>query len=435
MRVNKPSKQALLLMLLVVILIGITVSASAAEIYYLSASGTVDNTMYRYLSRGIAAAEKAGAIAVLIEVDTFGGLVDSAVNIRDAILEADVPVITFVRQRAWSAGALISLAGNKLIMAPGASIGAAETRPNEEKYISAFRKEFQATAETRGRNPEVAAAMVDADITIPGISEAGKLLTLTAAEAVELKIADAIAPTREAAIHAAGYEGKLVPISKTFSDNVLGWITHPIISGLLLAIGFTGLVLEVFTAGWGGFGSLGLIALGLFFAGHVYSGSASLNLVLLFAVGLILLFIEVFLLPGFGITGIGGLALILLSIFLAFDNFSAGLAAISISLFISTIFILYGLKKLPRSKLWNKLSLSTSLTSEQGYLPRQARTDLLGRTGRTVTALRPSGTAEIDGERVDVVSEGTWIDADRPIIVTKVEGLRIVVREHSAEEQ
>ncbi len=433
MRMN-PSKKVLLLTLTVVLILGVVAPATAAQIYYLSASGTVDNTMYRYLSRGIAAAEEAGAAAVLIEVDTFGGLVDSAVNIRDAILESKVPVITFVRQRAWSAGALISLAGNKLIMAPGASIGAAETRPNEEKYISAFRKEFQATAEIRGRNPEVAAAMVDADITIPGIAEAGKLLTLTATEAVELQIADSIAGTREAAIHAAGYEGKLTPISKTFSDNVLGWITHPLVSGLLLAIGFTGLALEVFTAGWGGFGSMGLIALGLFFAGHVYSGSASLNLVLLFAVGIILLFIEIFVLPGFGITGIGGLALILLSIFLAFDNFSAGLAAISISLLVSTILILYGLKKLPRSKLWSKLSLGTSLSSEQGYLPRQDRSDLIGQIGKTITTLRPSGTAEINGERVDVVSEGIWIDPDRPIIVTKVEGPRIVVREYSTED-
>ncbi|MBO8125810.1 MAG: nodulation protein NfeD [Firmicutes bacterium] len=409
----------------------LTLPAVAGQIYYLTASGTVDNTMYRYISRGIAAAEEEGAEAVLVEIDTFGGLVDSAVNIRDAILESRVPVITFVKQRAWSAGALISLAGNRLVMAPGSSIGAAETRPNEEKYISAFRKEFQATAETRGKDPQIAAAMVDADISIPDIIEAGKLLTLTAKEAYELRIADAIAGTREAAAHAAGYQGKLIPVKKTLSDTVLGWITHPVISGFLLAMGFSGLVLEILTAGWGGFGSLGLISLGLFFAGHYYSGSASLNLIPMFAVGLVLLLLEFFVVPGFGLTGIGGIALILLSVFLAFNNFSAGLAAVSVALLVSVILILIGFKKLPKSRLWTKLSLGTSLSTEAGYVSRTTKADMVGKAGEAITALRPSGAALIEGERVDVVSEGGWIEPKTKIIVTKIEGPRIVVREYT----
>ncbi|NLU25109.1 MAG: nodulation protein NfeD, partial [Clostridiales bacterium] len=259
-------KQTLVSCIVLTIMMLCSCSALAGEIYLLTATGTVDNSMYRYISRGIAAAEAAGAAALLVEVDTFGGLVDSAINIRDRLLEAEIPVITFVKQRAWSAGALISLAGNNLVMAPGSSIGAAETRPKEEKYISAFRKEFQATAELRGRNPEIAAAMVDADIEIPGVIAAGKLLTLTATEAEKLGIADGVATSREAALNSVGISGRIVRVEKTLSDNIIGWITHPIISGLLLAIGFAGIALEVFTAGWGGFGSVALIALGLFFA-------------------------------------------------------------------------------------------------------------------------------------------------------------------------
>lgn len=405
------------------------IPACAGEIYYLSASGTVDNTMYRYLSRGITEAEAAGADAVLIEVDTFGGLVDSATNIRDAILEAQIPIITFVKERAWSAGALISLAGNKLVMAPGSSIGAAETRPNEEKYISAFRSEFQATAELRGKNAEVAAAMVDADISIEGLTESGKLLTLTATEAAENGIADAVATSREAALNAVGIQGRLTRFDKTLSDNVLGWVTHPVVSGLLLAVGFAGIALEVFTAGWGGFGSIALIALGLFFAGHYYSGSASLNLILMFGIGLVLLLVEFFAVPGFGIAGIGGLALILLSVFLAFNNFSAGLAAVTIALLVSIILIMWGFRRLPKSNLWSKLSLGTSLTTESGYVSHQKREDLIGQIGKSLTPLRPAGSAIINGERLDVVSEGGWIERDTEILVSKVEGHRIVVKE------
>lgn len=422
-------KQTLVSCIVLTIMMLCSCSALAGEIYLLTATGTVDNSMYRYISRGIAAAEAAGAAALLVEVDTFGGLVDSAINIRDRLLEAEIPVITFVKQRAWSAGALISLAGNNLVMAPGSSIGAAETRPKEEKYISAFRKEFQATAELRGRNPEIAAAMVDADIEIPGVIAAGKLLTLTATEAEKLGIADGVATSREAALNSVGISGRVVRVEKTLSDNIIGWITHPIISGLLLAIGFAGIALEVFTAGWGGFGSIALIALGLFFAGHYFSGSASLGLVLLFGIGLALLLIEFFAIPGFGVTGIGGLALILLSVFLAFDSFSAGLAAVAIGLLGTVVLVLVGFRKLPRSKVWSKLALDTSLSTDAGYLPRESRSDLVGQTGTTITVLRPAGTALINDERVDVVSEGGWVEANTPIIVTQVEGLRIVVKE------
>ncbi len=150
---------------------------------------------------------------------------------------------------------------------------------------------------------------------------------------------------------------------------------------------------------------------------------------LLFGIGLALLLIEFFAIPGFGVTGIGGLALILLSVFLAFDSFSAGLAAVAIGLLGTVVLVLVGFRKLPRSKVWSKLALDTSLSTDAGYLPRESRSDLVGQTGTTITVLRPAGTALINDERVDVVSEGGWVEANTPIIVTQVEGLRIVVKE------
>jgi membrane-bound serine protease (ClpP class) len=173
---------------------------SRPVVYIVNIEGTIEPGLASYVKRVVSEAEDAQADAILIEVNTFGGRVDAATEIRDYIIGFPGQSIAYVKGRAWSAGALITLAAEKITMAKTASIGAAETIPKEEKQISALRGEFEATAENRGRDATIAAAMVDADIAIEGLVDAGKLLTLTAQRAKELGFIDLIAVSRGEAL-------------------------------------------------------------------------------------------------------------------------------------------------------------------------------------------------------------------------------------------
>src|SRR5688572_3648734 len=185
-------------------------------VYVVPIEGIIDLGLAPFLSRTIREAKEAGAAAVLLDINTFGGRVDAAVAMRDTLLNAPVRTIAFVNQRAISAGALIALASETLIMAEGGTIGAAtpvvgggsgETQPADEKSVSYVRKEFRATAEVRKRPPAFAEPMVDADVEIAVVVAKGKLLTLAASEALEHRVAELTAPTVEAALAVAGIVG------------------------------------------------------------------------------------------------------------------------------------------------------------------------------------------------------------------------------------
>src|SRR5688572_24747858 len=172
---------------------------STPIVYVISIEGMIDLGLAPFLARTLREAEEAGAAAVLLDINTFGGRVDAAVAMRDALLHSPVRTIAFINQRAISAGALIALACNTVIMTTGGTIGAAapvvgggsgETQPADEKSVSYVRSEFRATAETRSRPAAIAEAMVDADVEIAGVIEKGKLLTLTTSQALEHKVAD-----------------------------------------------------------------------------------------------------------------------------------------------------------------------------------------------------------------------------------------------------
>ncbi|MFW5992193.1 MAG: ATP-dependent Clp protease proteolytic subunit, partial [Halanaerobiaceae bacterium] len=215
-------------MLTILLIISFTVQLAADGpelVYRIPVTGNIDNGLFRFVERGVAAAEGDGADLIVFEIDTYGGYVDPAIKIRDLILSTELPTVTFVSGRAWSAGALIALAGEELFMVPGSSMGAAETRPDDEKYISALRKEFKATAETRGKNSELAVAMVDADLEIEGMIVSGKLLTLTAREAVDNNMADdmvAAIPTLFEKLE--GQPGQIVEIDMTLAEKAARYI-------------------------------------------------------------------------------------------------------------------------------------------------------------------------------------------------------------------
>ena len=204
----------------------------------------------------------AGAAAVILEINTFGGRLDAAVLIRDAFLNARVRTVAFVNKRAISAGALIALAAEKIVMADGGTIGAATpvqigqpgspAQPVEEKTVSFVRKEFRATAESRKRPPLIAEAMVDADVEIPGLIQKGKLLTLTTEEALKHKVADFRADTLEGVLERLGLAGAEVRRpSPNWAENLVRFLTHPVVSSLLITIGMLGIILEILTPGFG----------------------------------------------------------------------------------------------------------------------------------------------------------------------------------------
>jgi len=389
--------------------------------------GTVDAAMVAFFNRALQEAERVSARYVLVELTTLGGTLDAALDLRDLFLASPVPVAVFVPDRAWSAGSLLAIAGEKLIMAPGASIGAAEPRPAEEKIVSAWRGELEATAEKRGRNPLIAGAMAGAVQDLPGIIEKGKILTLTANRARELGFSDATAGSREEAIAALGLKNPNVTIfTPSWADLVARYVTNPAVAPLLLLVGFVGLLVELFLPGWGIFGTLGLLSLLLYFGGHMLAGLAGWETLALFALGIILLAIEAFI-PGFGIFGFGGIVAVLTSIYLAAPSPQQALASIAVAL-LGTVVTGYFLARYGRRRgWWRDLILGAKETNRQGYVPRRYRPELVGKTGVVVTPLRPAGMAEIDGERVDVVSDGQFIPRGAWVKVIKVEGTRALV--------
>ena len=407
----------------------LSISAESDLVYKIPIEGTVNPGMVNLVQKGINEAETAAADTIIFKIDTYGGLVDSAIKIKDAIFDTQLNTITFVSNRAWSAGALIALSGSKLVMIKGSSIGAAETRPKEEKYISALRKEFKATAERRGKNSKLAAAMVDADISVEGTIAKDKLLTLTSSEAKTHNMSDLLVKDFQGLVEAFNLKSaEIVEVGLTLSEKMARIVTNPNISTFLLTLGLIALVFEAIAPGWGIGGTVGLLSLGLFFSGFIITGSTGWGLIVLFLVGLILIFLEIFVVPGFGITGTGGLTALFVSLFFMFPTPEIALRVLAAVLLFSIIGSYFLIKIFGMSRIWNNISLKESQTSETGYVAHLNKSDLVGKKGKTKTPLRPAGIAEIDQKRVNVVSQGDFIEKDEIVKVVSVSGSSIVVK-------
>ncbi|MCK8825155.1 NfeD family protein [Fuchsiella alkaliacetigena] len=437
---EKAIRSKLLIIVLIILVVFLATTALETElsaqdteqqlIYHLPIHGDIDLGLASFVDRGVATAEAEGASALLVSVDSFGGLVKAGTQIRDRLLATQLPVVVYVRGRAWSAGALIALAGDELFMERGSSIGAAEPSPDTEKNISALRKEFQSTAERTGRDPQLAAAMVDADLEIEGVVEAGKILSLSASEAKELGFIQQVVANQSQALEEAGYtDYELQRVEPNLRENLASFTSNPVVSTILLTVGFMALVIEAITLGWGGAGSVGLLSLGLFFTGRLIAGTTGVGLLLLFLLGVFLLALEVLVVPGFGVTGVGGIAAIITSLFFTFENQEVAVYVLSISVVASILGLVIFIKYFLKSSAWSRIELATELTTEKGYRSSIGSEDLIGKLGRTVTPLRPAGIAEIEGRRIDVVSEGGFVPAEEEVKVVSARGSRVVVKE------
>jgi membrane-bound serine protease (ClpP class) len=420
-------------------------------VYVAPIEGMIDLGLAPFLQRVLREAGEAEAVAVVLEINTFGGRVDAAVLIRDALLNAKIPTVAFINKRAISAGALIALATEKIVIGQGGTIGAATpvqmgqpgapAQPVEEKTVSYVRKEFRATAEARKRPPLIAEAMVDADVEIPGVIEKGKLLTLTTEEALKNKVADALADTIEEVLKYLGVpEAELRRLSPNWAENLVRFLTHPIVSSLLITIGMLGIILEIRTPGFGVPGVLGISSIALFFWGHWLVQLAGWEELLLFGTGFVLLFLEMFVIPGFGVAGVAGIGALLAGLSLSligggatWDFILKAVGRVIFSLLLALIGSLILLRFLPRLPFGKRLILETGLGAGKGYAsPPETDKQWLGKGGTVVSPLRPSGIADFDGERVDVVSDGELIESGAQIVVSRVDGNRIVVRRRRA---
>lgn len=399
------------------------------EVYLVSIKGTIDLGLSSYVERALEEAVLNKAKAVILEIDTFGGRVDAAIQIRDGIINLNIPTVAYIKNRAWSAGALIALSAEYILIDKSASIGAAEPRPADEKNISALRAEFTSTALSRGRSGEIAAAMVDKDIEITDIIEKDKILTLNAEKAIKLNFVDDNASSIEEVLNFLNLkDAKIVYIYPNWAENISRFVTNPIVSPLLLSIGFLGLIIEFWTLGWGIAGSMGLISLSLFFGGHIIAGLAGFETIILFAIGLLLLLAEVFLIPGFGLAGIGGVAAILASIFLTFGNIVQATYSILIALGLSIAGFFLLIRFIPSTRAWRKFILFTKQEKELGYtVGTKDLKRLTGKEGIAITPLRPSGIVEANGKKLNALTRGEYVNSNTKIKIISVEGNKIVV--------
>jgi membrane-bound serine protease (ClpP class) len=428
--------------LIVLSVLGFT-TAGAQEgslVYRIPITGVIELGLAPYVERVLGDAAAQGARAVILDIHTPGGRVDAAERIANAVADSEVPVYALINRNALSAGAMVALAAQRIYMRPGSVIGAAtpvggdgETAP--EKIVSAMRSEFRALADARGLDPRIAEAMVDPDIEIPGVIERGKLLTLSATEAIALGYAEPI--DDEAALLAAlGVEGAEVREPRVnWAERTVRFLTHPVVAPFLLSLGFLGLLFEVKTPGLGLPGAAGVTFLALFFGSHLIIGLAGWEVMLLLGAGVILLAIELLVIPGFGIAGGLGIVAVLSSVFLSLiGRFpTTGDVVVAIQIMAASL-VMVGLvtwqlvRRLPSDRRAHSFVLSGWLGKEEGYTSSSRRDDLAGMEGVAVTDLRPAGTARVGEEYLDVVSEGGWVAQGSRVRVLHSEGYRHVVR-------
>lgn len=414
------------------ILLALLWSGALASSYLVRIEGDIDLPLAAYVESSLARAEAAGASGVVFWVDTPGGRIDAAMRISDAILGTSLPTLAVVKN-AFSAGALITLSAQQVAMLPGSEIGAAlpirvspVSKPTaaQRKFISAFKAKFRAVAEARGRPVELAEAMVDPDIEIPDLVAKGEPLTLTAAKAVELGVADFECVSLREALEKAGFDENVVALEVPTRIKAARLLTSMYVAPLLLALGILGILIEAFTPGFGFPGALGLLLLGLYFAGGLMVGMSGLLEVGLFLAGVGLLLAEAFVIPGFGVAGISGLLALAASIYLTFGD--QALMVGSIAIIVLAAGLLLALRYLPRTRVAHALVLNQAIDEQAP--PRDRLAALAGAVGVAASDLRPAGVARFGERKVDVVTEGEFIPKGSRIRVIEVEGARVVVR-------
>lgn len=440
-------KRYFLLLILTLLMLPIW-GQETTKIYTFTIDENITNATVRKVEMAMEGIQTEEADILLLKLNTFGGELEAADNIRTQLLKCEIPVWAYIDNNAASAGALISIACDSIYMNEGSSIGAASVVDQQgnimpDKYQSYMRSLMRTTAETNGRDPEIAQAMVDPDIHINGIIDSGKVLTFTTEEAIAHGFCEGECHSTDAVIAAAHID------NYTLIEQDLGWIErfilfliNPVISSLLIMAIIGGIYFEMQSPGIGLPLIISIIAALLYFAPHYLGGLAEYWEIALFFVGLVLLILELFLFPGFGVCGISGIilmcaSLVLVMIFnVGFDfSFTAPIVILEkfliviVSLVAGTLISIWlGKKLITADTRFGSLSLKTELSKESGYISQDLdNNQYVNKTGIAVTPLRPGGKIEIDGEIHDAVAQTGFIEKDTPVRVIRFDTSQLVV--------
>jgi membrane-bound serine protease (ClpP class) len=386
---------------------------------------------------------------VVLDIDTFGGRIDAAVQVRDALLASRAKTVAFIHPRAISAGALIALATDTIVMSHGGTIGAAtpvqieggKMQPVEAKVVSYFRKEMKATAEAKGRRGDLAEAMVDASVEIPGLDGKDTTLTLTTTEAVKLQLAAFEAQSlSELCQQLHRPLPSVIHSGPNWAERLARFLSNGAVSSLLMTLGMLGIMIELWAPGHMVSGLLGLACLLLFTFGHYVVNLAGWEALILFGAGAALIAGEILFLPGHGVMIFLGALLVVLALAESMVDvrhvpltvaWSLGWLPQALTRAFGSLLVAGGLlavlaRFLPRSRLGRVLILQDTVGTSAAAPP-----SLLRRTGIAQTALRPTGKIMVDGQRIDVVSDGDFIEQGAPVEIVEVAGTRVVVRRKS----
>jgi membrane-bound serine protease (ClpP class) len=424
-------------------------SHQKTRIYVFEIFDEIAAPTWRITQKALKEAREIDADIVILHLNTYGGAVDAADSIRTAILNFPKPVWVFVDNNAASAGALISIACDSIYMRKGANIGAAtvvnqnaEAMP--DKYQSYMRSMMRSTAEAQGRDPLIAQCMVDPDMYVEGISDSGKVLTFTTSEAIANGFCEGQAESIDEVIAMNGItDFEIVKMELSTLDRIINFLINPLVSGLLVMLIIGGIYFELQTPGVGFPLAVAIIAALLFFAPHYLEGLTEHWEILVFLLGLVLLVLEIFVIPGFGVAGISGIILIITGLTLAvvansglsmpdgdYGPLVKSFAIVSFSMFFALILSFYISSKLARVSVFGQsMALQDEFDSSKGYIAsEQTYHELIGKAGIAYTVLRPSGKIVIDDEQYDATAMVGYIEKNERVKVVGYENMQLIVR-------
>ena len=428
-----------------------TIFVSAEEdktrILFGEIKSNIDPRTNRYSKLLIEEANNDNYDLVIIEMDTYGGAVNDADDIRTRILDFNKPIYVWINKDAASAGALISIACDSIYMSSGASIGAATVVSGDgtqapDKYQSYMRSIMRSTAEAKGRDPKIAEAMVDQDIKVDSISQEGKVITFSTKEAIEFGFCDAELNSIDEIMTRQNINNyEIVKFDIGSTENIISFFLNPIISSILILLIIGGLYFELQTPGVGFPIIASIAALVLYLIPYYLNGIAENWEIVLFFIGIVFIALEVFVIPGFGIFGIIGLftsigALILIMLnndmfdftFVVSKDIVNASLSVLISVFAFGILILFGGIRFTDSHAFKKISLAETQNSDLGYVSKKYSDNLIGKNGKAFTVLRPSGKILINDEIYDATSSGEFIEKNTKVKVISNEGSNLKVK-------
>ncbi|WP_144934115.1 nodulation protein NfeD [Paenibacillus sp. 32O-W] len=419
--------------------------ASSRAVYIIPVHQTIESGLQSFLERAFKEAHEASAQLIVLDINTLGGEITAAMEIGNLVRDSKIPTVAFIHGDAASAGTFIALNANEIVMSEGSVIGAAAIvdvsgrEVDNAKLISYWVESMESAAKMRGRNPVIAAGMVDKNIEVD-IPEAGRkfaagqLVSLSFDDALKAGYSEHTANTLEEVLSYKNVqEAPRIFVEPSTAENLSRILTSPVAKTLLLLVGIAGVAIELFVPGFGLPGILGALGFGLYFFSHYIAGFAGIEEIVLFVLGIILLIIEV-VVPGFGLFAAAGTISLISGVVMASYNTASGLKSLGIAVIPAIILIAIFIKIFKRKGVWKKFILSEEQKNEEGYTSSSVKDHLLGKNGVALTVLRPSGTALIGEERIDVVTFGDYIDKGRKIKVTQIEGTRVVVRELNEDE-